>query len=107
MENIIDMIAMDSEPAKISDELKDLMYQKAAKRVEDLRPEIGNATVVRLVNNSATARLVTVIDSVGGSTTIGTFTLPGNTVELVEKKQTEAIFAANAAILGAKAGYTN
>ena len=43
MENIIDMIAMDSEAAKISDELKDLMYQKAAKRVEDLRPEMGNA----------------------------------------------------------------
>ena len=43
MENIIDMIAMDSEPAKISDDLKDLMYQKAAKRVEDLRPEMGNA----------------------------------------------------------------
>ena len=29
MENIIDMIAMDSEPAKVSDELKDLLYQKA------------------------------------------------------------------------------
>ena len=43
MENIIDMIAMDSEPAKVSDELKDLLYQKAAKRVEDIRPEIGNA----------------------------------------------------------------
>ena len=43
MENIIDMIAMDSEAAKISDELKDLLYQKAAKRVEDLRPEMGNA----------------------------------------------------------------
>ena len=43
MENIIDMIAMDSEPAKISDELKDLLYQKAAKRVEDIRPGIGNA----------------------------------------------------------------
>ena len=43
MENIIDMIAMDSEPAKISDELKDLMYQKAAKKVEDLRPSIGTA----------------------------------------------------------------
>ena len=43
MENIIDMIAMDSEPAKISDELKDLIYQKATKRVEDLRPEMGNA----------------------------------------------------------------
>ena len=43
MENVIDMIAMDSEPAKISDELKDLLYQKDAKRVEDLRPEMGNA----------------------------------------------------------------
>ena len=43
MENIIDMIAMDSEPAKVSDELKDLMYQKAAKKVEDLRPSVGTA----------------------------------------------------------------
>ena len=43
MENIIDMIAMDSEPAKVSDELKDLLYQKAAKRVEDIRPEIGSS----------------------------------------------------------------
>ena len=43
MENIIDMIAKDSEPAKDSDELKDLLYQKAAKRIEDLRPSIGNA----------------------------------------------------------------
>ena len=42
MENIIDMIAMDSEPAKISDELNDLMYQKAAKKVEDIRPTVGN-----------------------------------------------------------------
>ena len=47
----------------------------------------GSATVVRLVNNGGTARLVSVIDSVGGSTTIGTFTLPGNTVEFVEKNQ--------------------
>ena len=40
----------------------------------------GSATAVRLVNNSATARLVTIIDEVGGSTTIGSFTLPGNAV---------------------------
>ena len=66
----------------------------------------GSATAVRLVNTTSTARLVTVIDEVGGSTTIGTFTLPGNKVEFVEKKPTEAIFAANAAVLGAKAGYT-
>ena len=66
----------------------------------------GSATAVRLVNNGGTARLVTVIDSVGGSTTIGTFTMPGNSVEVVEKKSTEAIFAANAAVLGAAVGYT-
>ena len=67
----------------------------------------GSATVVRLCNNSGTARLVSVIDSVGGSTTIGTFTMPGNTVEFVEKKSTEAIFAANASVLGSSVGYAN
>ena len=66
----------------------------------------GSATAVRLINNSATARLVTVIDEVGGSTTIGTFTMPGNTVEVVEKKSTEAIFAAANTVLGAAVGYT-
>ena len=66
----------------------------------------GSATVVRLVNNGGTARLVSVIDSVGGSTTIGTFTMPGNTVEFVEKKSTEAIFAADATVLGAATGYS-
>ena len=30
----------------------------------------GSATVVRLCNNGGTARLISVIDSVGGSTTI-------------------------------------
>ena len=65
----------------------------------------GSATAVRLINNSATARLVTVIDEVGGSTTIGTFTMPGNTVEIVEKKSTEAIFAAANTVLGAAVGY--
>ena len=64
----------------------------------------GSATAVRLINNSATARLVTVIDEVGGSTTIGTFTMPGNTVEVVEKKSTEAIFAAANTVLGAAVG---
>ena len=68
---------------------------------------ITSATVVRLVNTTATARVVTVVDSVGGSTTIGSFTLLGNTVEFVEKKSTEAIYAADASVLGAKVGYTN
>ena len=65
----------------------------------------GSATVVRLVNNGGTARLVSVIDEVGGSTTIGTFTMPGNTVEFVEKKSTEAIFSADTTVLGTAVGY--
>ena len=52
----------------------------------------GNATVVRLYNSTSTARLVSVIDEVGGSTTIGTFTMLGNSIEFLEKKSTEAIF---------------
>ena len=67
----------------------------------------GSATAVRLVNNGGTARLVSIIDSVGGSTTIGTFTMPGNTVEIIEKKSTEAIFAADATVLGSSVGHTN
>ena len=60
----------------------------------------GSSTAVRLVNTTGTARLVTVIDEVGGSTTIGTFTLLGNTKEVVEKKSTQAIFAAKIASVG-------
>ena len=67
----------------------------------------SSATVVRLINTTATARVVTVVDEVGGSTTIGSFTMLGNSVEFVEKKSTEAIYAADASVLGAKVGYTN
>ncbi len=67
----------------------------------------SKATVVRLVNDSTTNRLVTVIDEVGGSTTIGSFTLPGGAVEFVEKDPGYAIYAANAAVKGAAAGFTN
>ena len=66
----------------------------------------GSATVVRLINNSGTARLVTVVEEQDG-TVVGSFTLPGNTVEYLEKDPTYAIFAANAAVLGAKVGFTN
>ena len=67
----------------------------------------GSATVVRVVNSGTTNRLVTIIDEVGGSTTIGSFTLIGGAVEFVEKKSTEAIFAENASVKGNKVGYTN
>ena len=66
----------------------------------------GSATVVRLCNNSSTARLVTIATAVGG-TTVGSFTMPGNTVEFVDKKSTQAIFAAHASVLGTSVGYAN
>ena len=67
----------------------------------------GSATVVRLVNSGTTNRLVTIIDEVGGSTTIGSFTLVGGSVEHVEKQSAHAIFAANASVKGCKVGYSN
>ena len=47
----------------------------------------GSATVVRLCNNGGTARLITVINEVGGSTNHWNFSMPGNTVEFVERNQ--------------------
>ena len=67
----------------------------------------GSATVVRLVNSGTTNRLVTIIDEVGASTTIGSFTIVGSEVAFAEKKSTEAIFAANASVKGCKVGYSN
>ena len=64
------------------------------------------ATVIRLVNTASNAdHLITVADAVGGST-VGSFTLMRGTVEFLEKKPTEAVFAANAAVKGAKVGFT-
>lgn len=66
-----------------------------------------NATVVRLVNTSASAdHLVTVVETQSG-TTVGSFTLMRTESVLVEKQSGHFIFAANAAIKGSKVGYTN
>ncbi len=65
----------------------------------------SQASVVRLVNNSATARLVTVVETQGGNV-VGSITLPGNSVEFVEKQYSHCIFAAAATVLGAKVGFT-
>ena len=39
MDNIIDAIATDKSPSEIAQGLKDVIYQKAAERVEGLRPQ--------------------------------------------------------------------
>ena len=38
MEELVNMIATDASAADISDQIKDLLYVKSAKRVDELRP---------------------------------------------------------------------
>ena len=39
----MDMIATDESPLQISDKIKDLLFTKAAEKVDDFRPEIANS----------------------------------------------------------------
>ena len=66
----------------------------------------SGATVVRLVNTATNAdHLVTLATAANGST-VGSFTLMRGTVEFLEKNPEQAVFAANAAVKGAKVGFT-
>jgi len=66
----------------------------------------GSATVVRLVNTDTSAHLVTVVEDQNG-TVVGSFTMPAGSVEFLEKNSTYCIFAANAGVKGASAGFTD
>ena len=63
------------------------------------------ATVVRLVNTDTSAHLVTVVEVRSGDT-VGSFTMPAGTVEYLKKNPTQCVFAADAAVKGAKVGFT-
>jgi len=63
------------------------------------------ATVVRLVNNNTSAAVVTVVESQNG-TGIGSFTMPGNSVEYLEKVASHCVFAVGGSVLGTKVGFT-
>jgi hypothetical protein len=63
------------------------------------------ATVVRLVNNNTSAAVVTVVETQGGNG-IGSFTMPGNSVEFLEKTASHCVFAVGGAVFGAKVGFT-
>jgi hypothetical protein len=41
MEELIDLIATNGSPSEVSDKIKDLLYVKAAERVDSIRPEIA------------------------------------------------------------------
>lgn len=64
----------------------------------------GAATVVRLYNSNAAAQLVTVLDE--NYQGIGSMTMPAGTVEYVEKKHKDLIFAGSADVKATKVGFT-
>ena len=66
----------------------------------------GSATVVRLVNTDTSAHLVYLCTGTSGDD-VGSFTMPAGSVEFLEKVSTYAIFAANAGVKGAAAGFTD
>ena len=41
MEELIDLIATDGKPSDVADKIKELLYSKAAERVDSARPEIA------------------------------------------------------------------
>tara|TARA_Y100001938_G_scaffold139286_1_gene205942 strand:- start:610 stop:789 length:180 start_codon:yes stop_codon:yes gene_type:complete len=42
MDKIVDLIATDTSPADAADQIKDLLYAKAASRIEDLRKSVAD-----------------------------------------------------------------
>jgi len=43
MEDVIDLIATDASPSEISDKMKEVLYAKAAERIDIARPYVANA----------------------------------------------------------------
>ena len=43
MEDVVDLIATDASASNISDKMKELLYAKAAERVDIARPYVANA----------------------------------------------------------------
>ena len=66
----------------------------------------SEASAVRLVNTDSSAHVVSIVETQSG-TGIGSFTMPATSVETLENKYTHCGFASNAAVKGAKVGFTN
>lgn len=43
MDDLLDMIATDESPSQISDKIKDILFAKAAEKIDDFRPAVANA----------------------------------------------------------------
>lgn len=43
MDDLLDMIAADESPSQISDKIKDLIFTKAATKIDEFRPIVSNS----------------------------------------------------------------
>jgi len=41
MDNLIDLIATDESPSKISDGIKDILFAKAAEKIDEVKPQVA------------------------------------------------------------------
>tara|TARA_S200000501_G_scaffold342010_1_gene351806 strand:+ start:2802 stop:3077 length:276 start_codon:yes stop_codon:yes gene_type:complete len=68
---------------------------------------LSEARVVRLFNNSTDVKVVSIVETQSG-TGIGSFTMPGKSVEILEKEYSHCLFASDAStVLATKVGFTN
>ena len=66
---------------------------------------LTSATVVRLVNTDSNTHVVTLVETQNGNQ-IGSMTLPGGSVEQLEKVASYCIFADSNLVKGSKVGFT-
>ena len=43
MDDLMDMIAADESPSQISDKIKELLFTKAAERIDEFKPVVANS----------------------------------------------------------------
>ncbi len=69
---------------------------------------LERATVVRLANKGATNRVVTVVEGDSSNDVVGSFTILGNSSEMLEKQPWQRIYVpAGTDVVGAKVGFSN
>jgi len=43
MDDLMDMISADESPSQISDKIKEILFAKASKNIDDFRPTVANS----------------------------------------------------------------
>lgn len=66
---------------------------------------VGNATVVRIVNDNASTNVVIYVQD-SNTVAIGSATVLANTSELIQKRPTDEIYAIGGNVLVSKVGFT-